>query len=150
MTVFALSTDNLNRSKVELDTLMSLIKNSFSKMIENEGFFQKNGVQIKVLGDIKLLTEDVQEVLNRAERLTEENKMVRLNLCICYNSKNEIFEAVDSLSQKYQRKELGEDIKVEDFEKELYGGFNCKPEILIRTSNEIRLSNFLLYQTDES
>ena len=44
------------------------------------------------------MTEDVQEVLNRAEKLTEENKIVRLNLCICYNSKNEIFEAVDSLS----------------------------------------------------
>jgi undecaprenyl diphosphate synthase len=74
-------------------------------------------------------------------------------VCICYNSKYEILEAFESISELYANGELElEDgkIKVEDFEKQLYGGFNCKPEILIRTSNEIRMSNFLMYQTDES
>lgn len=60
-------------------------------------------------------------------------------MCLCYNSKNEILRAVHNLAAK----EITNPTE-EDFDKELYGGFNCKPDILIRTSNEVRLSNFLL------
>ena len=67
LTVFALSTDNLKRTKVELDTLMSLAKNSFSKMAEKEGFMQKNGIQVKILGDLNLLPEDVAEAMRKTE-----------------------------------------------------------------------------------
>lgn len=95
VTVFALSTDNLSRSQVELDTLFKLIKVNFAKMVENEGFFQKNGIQIKILGNTKLLPEDVQKVLKEAEQITEKNKEAKLNICVCYNSKHEILEAVD-------------------------------------------------------
>lgn len=69
-------------------------------------------------------------------------------MCICYNSKYEILNAFDQTAKEVQEK--GCDPTKELFESKLYGGFNCKPDILIRTSNEIRLSNFLLYQTDES
>ena len=69
-------------------------------------------------------------------------------MCICYSSKHEIFEAMDGLSKKIAKGEA--EATREDFEKELYGGMNVAPDILIRTSNEIRMSNFLLYQTDES
>lgn len=149
LTVFALSTDNLKRSKVEIDTLMSLCKNSFAKMAENEGFMQRNGIQVKILGDLNLLPEDVAEAMKNTERLTSKNDNARLNVCLCYNSKNEILTSVNNLTEKLEKGEI-EEAKVEDFEKELYGGFNCKPDIIIRTSNEVRLSNFLLYQTDES
>lgn len=77
--------------------------------------------------------------MRNTEDLTRAHDKARLNVCLCYNSKNEILEAATSGAST-----------VEEFEKKLYGGFNCKPDILIRTSNEIRLSNFLLYQTDGS
>ena len=73
LTVFALSTDNLKRSKVEVDTLMSLCKDSFAKMAEEEGFMQRNGIQVKILGNLTLLPEDVAEALRRSEALTESN-----------------------------------------------------------------------------
>jgi undecaprenyl diphosphate synthase len=84
-----------------------------------------------------------------SEERTKDYKNGTLNVCICYNSKHEIFEACESLAAKHA---LGKVKKInsENFEKELYGGKNVKPDILIRTSNEVRLSNFLLYQTDES
>lgn len=89
-----------------------------------------------------------------AEKRTADNIDCKLNVCLCYNSKMEILNAVEKVAVKYAKGEIevdqDGDIKVSDFEKELYGHFNCKPEILIRTSNEIRLSNFLLYQTDDS
>lgn len=68
-----------------------------------------------------------------------------MNVCICYNSKHEILSAVEATAASLRP---GEEPTIEQFESNLYGGFNCKPDILIRTSNEIRLSNFLLYQTD--
>ena len=69
-------------------------------------------------------------------------------MCLCYNSKHEVFDAVENLAHKHANGEV-DDITKEAFEKELKGGVNVKPDILIRTSNEIRLSNFLLYQSDD-
>lgn len=59
LTVFALSTDNLKRSKVEIDTLMRLAKDSFAKMAEKGGFMEQHGIQVNILGDLEMLPEDV-------------------------------------------------------------------------------------------
>ena len=84
------------------------------------------------------------ESLRKAEELTKDyGQGIRLNVCLCYNSRNEILDAFEATASS-------EKVSLADFESHLYGGFNCKPDILIRTSNEIRLSNFLLYQTDAS
>ena len=87
--------------------------------------------------------------MHKTEDLTTKNDNARLNVCLCYNSKHEILRAVTNLAEKQATGELSDPTE-EDFDRELYGGFNCKPDILIRTSNEVRLSNFLLRQTDES
>ena len=84
-----------------------------------------------------------------SEERTKNYANGTLNVCICYNSKHEILEAVESLAQKHASGQIKE-INTQTFESQLYGGVNVKPDILIRTSNEIRLSNFMLYQTDES
>ena len=68
-----------------------------------------------------------------------------MNVCLCYNAKHEILRAIDNIAEKMGKGDGTEDFTVEDLDKEMYGGFNCKPDILIRTSNEVRLSNFLLY-----
>lgn len=67
---------------------------------------------------------------------------------MCYSSKHEIFDAMENLAQKKAAGEVSQ-ITSENFEKELLGGENVKPDILIRTSNEVRLSNFMLYQTND-
>ena len=79
-----------------------------------------------------------------SEERTKEYENGTLHVCLCYNSKHEIFDAIESLAHKHASGEV-EKITEEAFEKELHGGFNVKPDILIRTSNEIRLSNFMLY-----
>jgi undecaprenyl diphosphate synthase len=91
--------------------------------------------------------------MRRTEELTRDHKNARLNVCLCYSSKEEIVQAVEATAEqagKLASQSNDKQIRVTqaDFESNLYGGFNCKPEILIRTSNEIRMSNFLLYQTD--
>ena len=95
-----------------------------------------------------MLPKDVQEVMVDSERRTKDYKNGVLSVCICYNSKHEIFDAVESLAHKHASGQAK--ATEEAFEAELCGGSNVKPDILIRTSDEIRLSNFLLYQSDES
>ena len=86
------------------------------------------------MGDLSLLPKDVEQSLRKTEELTMNHKESILNVCICYSSKDEIHNA---LASKPKTKE--------EFEAKLHGGYNIKPDIVIRTSGEIRLSNFMLY-----
>ncbi len=157
LTVFALSTDNLKRSQVEVETLMRLARDSFARMADNGGFMEQNGIKVKILGDLDLLPEDVRLAMLKAEDQTKNHDKATLNVCLCYNSKHEILSAFESVVDLHAQGKLPSQEKdknaaptVADFEAQLYGGKNIRPDILIRTSNEIRLSNFMLYQTDES
>ena len=123
---------------------MNLCKNQFNALSKPGGSLERNKIKIKILGDVSLLPEDVQKVMADSEERTKDYGNGTLHVCLCYNSKHEIFDAMESLAQKHA---LGEAPKItkEAFESELHGGVNVKPDILIRTSNEIRLSNFMLY-----
>jgi len=95
LTVFALSKENLKRSKVEVDTLMGLCKDNFARLARNKGLFQEEKIRIRILGDLSLLPKDVSDSLRNTERITADNTEGLLNVCICYNSKDEILEALD-------------------------------------------------------
>lgn len=96
-------------------------------------------------GNLDLLPADVKESLNEIVELTKNNSRLELNICMSYNSTFEVENAVCSLKNKVTNGEKGIDqIKIQDFENELL--VKTEPDIIIRTSNEIRLSNFLLYQ----
>ena len=97
-----------------------------------------------MLGDLTMLPKDVQDAMEECENRTKDYKNGTLNVCLCYNSEHEIMEAMESLAAKHACGEV-DSITKENFEKELYGGKDLKPEILIRTSAEVRLSNYLLY-----
>ena len=90
LTVYALSKDNLKRSKKEVDTLMGLCKVEFARLARNGGVFDNEKIKIKILGEIELLPEDVQESLRRTEEITKNHDQGTLNVCICYSSKDEI------------------------------------------------------------
>jgi ditrans,polycis-polyprenyl diphosphate synthase len=148
--VFAFSIDNFNRPQDEVDSLMTLAKEKFLKLSEKEDYFNQFGVQVCFYGNRTFIKdEDLVKVLNNVEEKTQKNTNIKLNVCFPYNSSEEIFSAVEKSQSKIQN--LNQEVTFEDYknilESNLYGGYNASPEILIRTSGEIRLSNFLLYQT---
>ena len=124
LTVFAFSVDNFNRSDEEVNNLLSLFKESFYKYAKSK---ETNtlGVKICIYGNWKFFDEEIQNIFKEVEEKTKDNNLLKLNVCIGYN--------------------FTEDLKNE-FESKLYGGYNCNPDLLIRTSGETRLSNYLLYQ----
>ena len=101
LTVYALSKDNLKRPKVEVDTLMNLCKNQFNALSKPGGSLERNRIRIKILGDISLLPPDVQEVMVDSQERTKHYENGTLNVCLCYNSKHEIFDAMESLAHKH-------------------------------------------------
>ena len=98
LTVFALAKENLQRPKVEVDTLMGLCKNQFNALSKPGGSLERNKIKIKILGDVSLLPEDVKQAMIDSEERTKDYGNGTLNVCICYNSKHEIFDAMESLA----------------------------------------------------
>ena len=138
VTVYALSTENLNRPKEELDGLFNLIRNHFSGYMER---ICKDNLRLRILGDISLLPKDIQEILIENEEKTKDNKKGGVNIALGYGSRAEIVRAVNTAVEK------GERVTEESFKDLLYTGGMPDPELMIRTGKEIRLSNFLLYQS---
>ena len=101
LTVYALSKDNLKRPQVEVDTLMNLCKNQFNALSKPGGSLERNQIRIRIFGDISLLPIDVQQVMVDSEERTKDYQNGNLNVCICYNSKHEIFEAAEKLAFKH-------------------------------------------------
>jgi len=141
VSVFALSNDNLKREKKEVDTLMNLAKEQFAKFVRHGSLFIENGIWIWVLGKLDLLPDDVKESLIKIEKETVECSNMVFNLYICYDSTTEMQDILDEMKGEYTE---------DKWESGMYGGYSVKPDILVRTSNEVRLSNFLLYQSKDS
>lgn len=94
--MYALSKDNLNRPKVEVDTLMNLCKNEFAGLCKPGGSIERNRIKIRLFGDLSLLPPDVRDAMELSEKQTRDHENGTLNICICYNSKHEIFDAVEA------------------------------------------------------
>jgi len=140
VSLYALSVDNVNkRPKEELDILYALFKDTFTKAIENESFFMKNKVCVKFLGRISILPIEVQESIAILEKKTESFNSFKLNICMAYSSTEEFLDCVKSMQQKGVAT-----FDYKTFEENLYG--LPHPDIVVRTSGEIRLSNYFLYQ----
>ena len=157
LTVFAFSIDNFNRPKEEVDSLMNLAKEKFAKLAEKGELLNNYGVKVCFYGNIDFLDEDMKQTIKKMETETELNSNIKLNVCYPYNSTEEIYSAANKFKNNCdENKLISETNKVKDYNKmnyaeildsNLYGGYNCNPDIVIRTSGEIRLSNFLLYQS---
>ena len=144
LTIYAFSTENWNRSPEEIAALMQLILDFFASEIDE---LDEKGVRILILGEKDALPPRQQEVLLEAERRTEKNTGLRLNLAINYGGRAELTRAARRLAEKVQAKEmLFEDVTEEAMAAELYTAGQPDVDLLIRTSAELRLSNFLLWQ----
>ena len=138
ITVYALSTENLKRPQEELEGLYNLIRTHFKTNMQK---VLRRGVQLKVIGAVELLPQDVQEILREAEKETAEFTGKGVNIALCYGARAEIVRAVNSAVERNEK------VTEESFSSLLYTANQPDPDLVIRTGKEIRLSNFLLWQS---
>ncbi|XP_048206546.1 dehydrodolichyl diphosphate synthase complex subunit DHDDS isoform X2 [Perognathus longimembris pacificus] len=151
VTVYAFSIENFKRSKNEVDGLMDLARQKFSSLMEEQEKLQKHGVCIRVLGDLHLLPLDLQGLIAQAVQATKNYNKCFLNVCFAYTSRHEITNAVREMAWGVEQGLLdSSDISESLLDKCLYTNHSPPPDILIRTSGEVRLSDFLLWQTSHS
>lgn len=146
LTVYAFSTENWNRSDEEINGIFKLL----IKYVDSElDKIAKNNVKINILGDRERLVQKVNEKIEQAIKRTEKNDGLIFNIALNYGGRDEILRSVKSVCQEVKSGVLQiDDIDAEKFEKHLYTGeLGVKdPDLIIRTSGEIRISNFLLWQ----
>ena len=140
LTLYAFSTENWKRPKSEIDFLFNLLEIFINEKLEN---MHKNNIKLKIIGN-KRLTKKLYRLLTKAEKKTEKNNKIQINLALNYGSKNEIINAIKKIIK--DKKKINED----NFEKYLLTNKIPNPDILIRTGNTQRLSNFLLWQLSYS
>jgi len=144
ITVYAFSTENWKRAEDEVSTLMMLLQNyldDYSKRADSEN------IKVKILGDITVLSQGMQKsIINCMER-TKNNTGITFNIALNYGGRDEILKAVKSIANQVKDGKIEvESINEELIENNLYTQGQLDPDLLIRTSGEIRLSNFLPWQ----
>lgn len=144
ITVYVFSTENWKRPKKEVDALMDLLKRYLKKSIEKS---KKDNMRIRVLGDVSVLTNEMQETIQDLEEVSKDNTGLKLQIALNYGSRDEITRSIKSLV-----KDLKENtIRVDEIDEDLFEAYldtagMPDPDLLIRTGGEQRLSNFLLWQ----
>lgn len=144
LTVYAFSTENWSRPNDEVTALMNLLRSYMKNAIKRA---QKNNMCVRVIGDKSKLAPDLIEKIDELEAITKNNTGLHFQIAINYGSRDEITRAVRKLSEKVTKGELApEDITEERMADELDTAGLPDPDLMIRTSGEQRISNFLLWQ----
>ena len=145
LTLFGFSSENWSRPDEEVTDLMGLLRFYLKREVKS---LEKDGVRLRVIGNRSLLPDDIQELISGAEERTRENKKITLVIALSYGGRAEIVEAAKSIAIKAKEG----DIDVSEIDEKMFSGFLetsdiPDPDVLIRTSGEKRISNFLLWQT---
>ncbi len=144
LTLYAFSTENWNRPQTEVSALMGLLVETIKKEVKT---LNENSIRLQTIGDISRLPERSRKALQQAIEDTAKNDRMTLVLALNYSAKWEIVEAARKLSQQAKDAEISpENIDSEAFANALATAGIPDPELLIRTSGETRISNFLLWQ----
>ncbi len=144
LTVYAFSTENWNRPESEVAALMKILRTYLKTSIKKS---MKNNVRCRVIGDKTALSEDIREAIEELEKATAGNTGLTFSIAINYGGRDEITRAVRKIASKVKEGELSaEDITEQMIGSELDTGYMPDPDLLIRTCNEQRISNFLLWQ----
>ncbi len=144
LTLYAFSTENWNRPKLEVDTLMNLLINSLKKELKT---LQDNNIKLNFIGDLQKLPKKAQKELLDVIQKTRNNNRMTLTLALSYSSRDEILNAVKNISNKVKNNIISIDAIDESIINEhLYTHNLPDVDLLIRTSGEHRISNFLLWQ----
>lgn len=160
VTVFAFSIENFSRSKAEIENLMTLAKKRLVQLTDNTDMCNVFGVRVKVLGDIKLLDDELQEMVRYIESETAHNHTSLLNVCFPYTGRWEILSSMKQAIIDYKADKI-DDITINTMDEYIYNhGHQAVPpvdwskvgplDLLIRTSGVYRLSDYQLWQVDSS
>ncbi|MBR5596145.1 MAG: isoprenyl transferase [Lachnospiraceae bacterium] len=144
LTVYAFSTENWNRPKEEVDALMKLLRNYMKNCKKRAS---KNNMSVRVIGEKSRLDEDIRASIEDLEEATKDNTGLHFTIAINYGGRDELVRAAKRVSEKVAAGELkAEDITEEMIHNHLDTAGLPDPDLLIRTCNEQRISNFLLWQ----
>jgi undecaprenyl diphosphate synthase len=144
LTLFAFSTENWTRPADEVNDLMGLLRHYLRNELDE---LRRNGARLRVIGNREGLAADIVRDISDAENMTRSNSRIDVNICINYGARAEILQAIRSLARQVAAGELAADRIDEDrFESELLTAGVPDPDLLIRTSGEQRISNFMLWQ----
>lgn len=144
LTVYAFSTENWNRPKSEVDALMTLLRNYMKTCLKTA---EKNRMKVRVIGDKSRLDEDIRTRIEELEEASKNNDGLNFQIAINYGSRDEMIRAMKKMVKECEDGKLtSEEITEEKFESYLDTHDIPDPDLLIRTSGEQRLSNYLLWQ----
>lgn len=144
LTLYAFSSENWKRPKLEVQGLMALLEHYLGHKIEE---MNRNGIRFHAIGRLKELPSSIQKRLQQAMTATAHNNKLTLTLALNYGSRAEIVDAMKAIAHKVQQGDLsGEEITEELLSDHLYTAGMPDPDLFIRTSGEYRISNFLLWQ----
>ena len=144
ITLYAFSTENWNRPQIEVNALMSLLISSLNK---ESITFKENDVRVNAIGNIKSLPDSAQKTLKQVIKETKNNKKIVLTLALSYGAREEIVNTIKNISKKV----VNNDLTIEEIDEKIINNhlytFNLPDvDLMIRTSGEQRISNFLLWQ----
>ncbi|HKJ96434.1 MAG TPA: polyprenyl diphosphate synthase [Thermoplasmataceae archaeon] len=147
VTVYAFSTENFNRDSGEVDFLFRMINDAFIDLLNDERIF-RNRINVRVIGDVSKLPDYLRETIKLTEETTKRHDKFRFNLAIGYSGRGEIINAIRAIAGLVKEGKLEpDDIDEEKFREYLYDGSLPDPDLILRTSGEERISNFLLWQS---
>jgi len=140
--VYAFSTENWKRTEEEVGALMKLLTYALSNEIDS---LIRDGVRLKFVGDLTLFSDSFQKMMKDAEKKTENNSPLTLTVALSYGGRAEILNAVKAVSEL--PKEVIKGLDEDSLKKYLWTGDMSDPDLIIRTGGELRMSNFLPYQS---
>ena len=143
LTVYGFSTENWKRSKEEVDGLMKLFRNYLKKCIK---ISQKNNMRVKVIGDITAFDSDIQESIEKLEDFSKDFTDLHFQIALNYGSRDEITRAVNRMLEDQKAGKLETPVSEDTISGYLDTAGLPDPDLMIRTSGELRLSNYLLWQ----
>lgn len=150
VTTFAFSIENFKRTEDEVNGLLSLAKEKFEKLLAEEEKLKTHGVRIRVIGNLSLLPEELQQVIAKAMLCTEKNDKLFLNIALSYTSHDEMTHAVEMVLKHGAGALEAEDINERLLDECMYTRQSPSPDLLFRTSGESRISDFLMWQLSTS
>jgi short-chain Z-isoprenyl diphosphate synthase len=149
ITIWVLSTDNTQRDEDEVAALLKVIEEKIIDLSKNP-IIKKNGIQIKALGNLDILPDELKEAIRKSEMSTKDHTNHILNIAVGYGGREEIVDAVKRVIREKKAcslEELADNICADDITNHLYTYGIPDPDLIIRTSGEIRMSGFLLWQS---
>ena len=152
ITLYSFSLENFNRPKDEVNALMDLFEREFRRIADDEDV-HKHKIHIKAIGRLELLPERVRKAIKYAEDRTKDYNNYYVNVAIAYGGQQELVDAVKKIAKKIKNNEMDiEDITMDTISKHLYTAHlpYPNPDLIIRTSGEERISNFLIWQSSYS